>query len=175
MYFANVANSLLWWSYVKACWRSFISKITRKNITFKATAKGGSKLKNSPLRDIWLAIVMFILLTVSIAVAIWQLVDGANVFSPLIISVLWAAYAVVPPFLLLFYAVIGPGLLLQFFCRYAFDSALQPEISGPQHKLPMLRLTIAWSIRTLSCAACNLCLRCKLCHEVESAGQAIAS
>ncbi|KAK9865087.1 hypothetical protein WJX84_007198 [Apatococcus fuscideae] len=117
LYFANVANSLLWWSYVKACWRSIISKITRKNITFKATAKGGSKLKNSPLRDIWLAIVMFILLTVSIAVAIWQLVDGALVFSPLLISVLWAAYAIVPPFLLLFYATIGPGYLLQFFCR----------------------------------------------------------
>ena len=123
-----MANSLLWWSYVKACWRSFISKITRKNITFKATAKGGSKLKNSPLRDIWLAIVMFVLLTISIAVAIWQLVDGALVFSPLLISVLWAAYAIVPPFLLLFYTVIGPGLLLQFFCRYARASRLCPRI-----------------------------------------------
>ena len=130
-----MANSLLWWSYVKACWRSFISKITRKNITFKATAKGGSKLKNSPLRDIWLAIVMFILLTVSIAVAIWQLVDGANVFSPLIISVLWAAYAVVPPFLLLFYAVIGPGYLLQFFCRYV----------RKQYLLDLIKAQGAWS------------------------------
>ena len=68
--------------------------------SFKATAKGKGKLQNSSAGDIWLHCVALILLTSTIAIGIWQLVAGAKVRSPLLISVLWAVYANIPPFLL---------------------------------------------------------------------------
>ena len=71
--------------------------------SFKATAKGKGKLQNSSAGDIWLHCVALILLTSTIAIGIWQLVAGAKVRSPLLISVLWAVYANIPPFLL-----VGP-------------------------------------------------------------------
>ena len=40
-------------------------------------------------------------------VAIWQLFSGVDFFSPLTISLLWAIYNAVPPFLILFYAAVG--------------------------------------------------------------------
>ncbi len=39
LWFANVGNSVLWWTYVKACWRAVGSVLTKKGITFKTTAK----------------------------------------------------------------------------------------------------------------------------------------
>lgn len=117
LWFANIANQLLWWSYVKACWRTIITKIMGSTITFKATAKGGSKMKDSALRDIWLACVAFILLAVSIAIGIWELVDGAQIFSPLLISVLWATYNIIAPYLLIHYALFGKGIFLHLMCR----------------------------------------------------------
>ena len=68
--------------------------------SFKATAKGKGRLQNSSAGDIWLHCVALILLTSTIAIGIWQLVAGAKVRSPLLISVLWAVYANIPPFLL---------------------------------------------------------------------------
>lgn len=35
LWFANIANQLLWWTYVKAAWRTFSSKLTCTTITFK--------------------------------------------------------------------------------------------------------------------------------------------
>ena len=40
-------------------------------------------------------------------VAIWQLFSGVDFFSPLTISLLWAIYNAIPPFLILFYAAVG--------------------------------------------------------------------
>lgn len=68
--------------------------------SFKATAKGKGRLQNSSAGDIWLHCLALILLTSTIAIGIWQLVAGAKIRSPLLISVLWAAYANIPPFLL---------------------------------------------------------------------------
>ena len=68
--------------------------------SFKATAKGKGRLQNSSAGDIWLHCVALILLTSTIAIGIWQLVAGAKVRSPLLISVLWAVYTNIPPFLL---------------------------------------------------------------------------
>ena len=41
LWFANLANNLLWWAYVKAAWRSLMARIffCCSQITFKATAK----------------------------------------------------------------------------------------------------------------------------------------
>ena len=129
LWFANIANQLLWWSYVKACWRTIITKIMGSTITFKATAKGGSKMKDSALRDIWLACVAFVLLAVSIAIGIWELVDGAEIFSPLLISVLWATYNIIAPYLLIHYAIFGKGIFLHFMCRCVVSPVSHPASS----------------------------------------------
>ena len=52
-----------------------------------------------------------ILLTSTIAIGIWQLVAGAKVCSPLLISVLWAVYANIPPFLLVGTIDLPGGLI----------------------------------------------------------------
>ena len=39
LWFANVGNQILWWTYVKACWRAVGSMIAKKGITFKTTMK----------------------------------------------------------------------------------------------------------------------------------------
>lgn len=48
LWFAGLANQLFWWTYAKAMWRSFTSACCCSSITFKATAKGGSKVPPSP-------------------------------------------------------------------------------------------------------------------------------
>ena len=40
LWFANVANSLLWYAYWKAAWRALYTRLCCSSITFKATAKG---------------------------------------------------------------------------------------------------------------------------------------
>ena len=39
LWFANVGNQVLWWTYVKACWRALGSACAGKGITFKTTMK----------------------------------------------------------------------------------------------------------------------------------------
>ena len=41
LWFANCANTLLWWTYVKACSRAVTSLLGASNITFKTTLKAG--------------------------------------------------------------------------------------------------------------------------------------
>ena len=60
---------------------------------------GGSCRATSP-GDIWLHCIAVALLAGTIANGIWQLVAGARALSPLLIGVLWAVYAIVPPLLL---------------------------------------------------------------------------
>ncbi|DBA65793.1 TPA: hypothetical protein ACH3X2_002830 [Trebouxia sp. C0005] len=120
LWFAAVANSLLWWTYIKACWRAITAKLFCSVITFKATAKGPGKLENSAFRDLWLPGLSFILLMISVGVAIWQLFTGAAVLSPLCISMLWAIYNAIPPYLILHFAIFGRGLPLQYMCKLCF-------------------------------------------------------
>ncbi len=44
LWFANTANSLLWWTYVKAFWRA-LNSVFGEKIKFKTTLKG----ENPPL------------------------------------------------------------------------------------------------------------------------------
>jgi hypothetical protein len=43
LWFANVANQILWWTYVKACWRA-LSSACGQSITFKTTLKVRTRL-----------------------------------------------------------------------------------------------------------------------------------
>ena len=122
LWFADVANAILWWAYVKAAWRMLWARVffCCSRVSFKATAKGKGRLQASVIGDIWLHGVFLFILAVTVAVGVWQLVAGAEVLSPLLISVLWAAHAAVPPFLLLTYLALGgPGLALHAACRLA--------------------------------------------------------
>lgn len=63
------------------------------------------------------------LLILSIGVGIWQLVAGAEVISPLLISVLWAVHSAVPPTLLLYYSLLNAGFFFRLLCKYAISSS----------------------------------------------------
>lgn len=84
---------------------------------FKATAKGKGRLGSSAVGDIWLHCLFFVLLAASIGVGIWQLAVSDTVINTLLVSVLWAGYAIIPPFLLICYSVLGPGWLLAIACK----------------------------------------------------------
>jgi cellulose synthase/poly-beta-1,6-N-acetylglucosamine synthase-like glycosyltransferase len=139
LWFANVANQLLWWTYIKACWRALTAKLCFSTITFKATAKGPGKLKDSALRDLWLPGLSFGLLFISGAIAVWQLIAGVDFFSPLTISLLWAIYNAIPPFLILWYSVVGRGFLLQFACKFCMIASFSCGIAA---------IGLVWAIKT---------------------------
>ena len=65
LWFSNVANSLMWWTYVKAFWRA-ANSICGGAIQFKTTIKGASALMNTALRDLAMPIVAFGLLASAI-------------------------------------------------------------------------------------------------------------
>lgn len=62
---------------------------------------GKKKMAVSPMRDVWVHLVTWLLLTSTIACGIWQMADGGKVISPLLISVAWAIYGNVAPTLVL--------------------------------------------------------------------------
>ena len=91
------------------------------------TAKGNGRLANSAIGDIWLHGLAAFLLTATVAIGVWQLVAGAAILSPLLISVLWATNALVPPILLLCYwAFGGPGILMHLVCKCG--TTLAPKV-----------------------------------------------
>ena len=51
LWFANTANSLLWWTYVKAFWRA-LNSVFGEKIKFKTTLKGERKASNVALQGI---------------------------------------------------------------------------------------------------------------------------
>ncbi|CAL8470908.1 g10450 [Coccomyxa elongata] len=118
LWFANVANQLMWWTYVKALWRA-VNSICGSTIKFKTTLKGASMLMNSALRDLWMPGFCFFLMLASIITGFVKLAQGPTLASPLIISILWAFVAAVPPFLALYYATIARGPSLAWLCRIA--------------------------------------------------------
>ena len=48
LWFANVANNILWWTFVKACWRAAGSMMADRGITFKTTMKACAQTFNIP-------------------------------------------------------------------------------------------------------------------------------
>lgn len=107
LWFAGLANQLFWWTYAKAMWRSFTSACCCSSITFKATAKGGSKVGNSAFRDLWIHGLTLTINSITLAVGLVQVFTGAVIISPLLISILWCAYNMIPPLMVFTYAWIG--------------------------------------------------------------------
>ncbi|DBA93998.1 hypothetical protein WJX77_002685 [Trebouxia sp. C0004] len=119
LWFANISNMILWFTYVKGAFRALTGKFGA-GITFKTTIKGAGKLLDSVLGDLWMPLLCFILSAVSLGVGIQKLVNGASVVTTLTISVVWIIYSMIPPYLLIHYTWIGRGTTLQFMCRVAF-------------------------------------------------------
>jgi endoglucanase len=115
LWFANISNALLWWTYVKAFWRA-INSVCGQKIQFKTTLKGASLLMNTMFRDLWMPAACFTLLAVSVVFGLVKLFSGPTISSPLAISIIWAIYAGIPHFLVLFYALISRGTLLKYMC-----------------------------------------------------------
>jgi endoglucanase len=123
IWFATIANNILWWTFVKACFNSLLSLIPgRKKITFKTTMKGSGALAMaaSAIGDLWMPTVSFFALAASLGVGISKLAAGPSVVTTLSISVVWILYGMIPSFLLLWYTFIGRGATLAFMCRVCF-------------------------------------------------------
>ena len=43
LWFASVANSILWWTFVKGFWRAFSGTKLGNTLTFKTTLKGNNR------------------------------------------------------------------------------------------------------------------------------------
>lgn len=84
-----------------------------KKMSFKATAKGVQRVGEIAMRDIWIHGAVFILLLATLCVGLQKLLSGPTVITTLSISVVWIIYAMVPPFLLLWYTIIGRGSTLR--------------------------------------------------------------
>ena len=161
LWFSGVANNILWWTFAKAFFNSFLAKLgvppsmrglppprahssrsgslhqhpqqhghgldtlaaercgsAGKQITFKATLKGmGGRLAASAFIDLWMPVLCFILMAVSLGIGVGKVVSGPTVVTTLSISVCWIIYGMVPPFLLIHYAFIGRGATLAFWSR----------------------------------------------------------
>ena len=72
---------------------------------------------NKAIGDLWMPAVCFVLLLASIGQGLKQLFTSGSVTSPLAISIIWAVYNAIPPFLVLWYAIVGKGVMLQYLCR----------------------------------------------------------
>ncbi len=69
LWFANVANNILWWTFVKACWRA-VGSTMGKGITFKTTLKGRGMLIANSIGDLWMPTLCFLGLLASLGEAL---------------------------------------------------------------------------------------------------------
>lgn len=61
-----------------------------------------------------------------VAPGLVDLASGATLRSPLIISILWAFYNMIPPLLVVWYAWMSTGKSLQWLCRFVARMLSQP-------------------------------------------------
>ncbi|KAK9863564.1 hypothetical protein WJX84_010744, partial [Apatococcus fuscideae] len=119
LWFNWVANNILWWTFVKACWRA-AGSTCGSTITFKTTLKGTGRLANSNLGDLWIHVVSFCALLASFGFGLWKVCTGPTVITTLSISLVWTVYAMIPPYLLLHYTYIGTGTTLRLACKIGY-------------------------------------------------------
>lgn len=129
MWFALVANTILWFAYLKALVRATVGRLFG-GLHFKATAKGsGASLAASGIQDTWIHVLSFCALVSTFVIACIQLARG-SITNPIVISMAWIVYALIPETLLLYYwtlhRVFSPRVLkwMCFFARllrYAND------------------------------------------------------
>lgn len=86
-------------------------------MNFKTTIKGAARIGQIAMGDLWVHVLSFVLLVVSLGVGVHKLINGPTVITTLAISVVWIVYALIPPFLLIWYTFIGRGGTLKFWCR----------------------------------------------------------
>ncbi|KAK9828913.1 hypothetical protein WJX72_002766 [[Myrmecia] bisecta] len=119
LWFANVANNILWFAFVKACFRA-VGASCGKSITFKTTLKGSGRLLNSAMGDIWMPAICFLALAASFGFGLHKVITGPSVITTLSISIVWIVYGMIAPYLLLHYHFIGRGGTLRFACKLLF-------------------------------------------------------
>ena len=73
LWFANVANNILWWTFVKGFWRAFSGTKLGNTLTFKTTLKGSSKFMNQSIGDLWIPTLCFLGLAASFGATCCQL------------------------------------------------------------------------------------------------------
>ncbi len=71
------------------------------------------------MRDLWMPLLCLLLLAASFIYGLVDLGSGSTPWSPLIISVLWALYNMIPPLLVVWYGWVSTGKSLQWLCRCA--------------------------------------------------------
>ncbi|KAK9785110.1 hypothetical protein WJX73_006875 [Symbiochloris irregularis] len=117
LWFAGIANNILWWAFAKAAFNALAAKLGR-DITFKATVKGtAAKIVGSIFGDLWPPALLFIAGAVSFGIGLAKLISGPSVISTLAISLAWIVYGMIPPFLLLHYTFLGRGSTLAFWSK----------------------------------------------------------
>ena len=117
MWFAAVANSILWWAFLKAMYRATIGRWFAGTIVFKVTAKGLQKLNNLPIRDLWMATLWFLFSIVSLVFGLITYIRGEVTDTPLAISIIFICYNLIPLYLLIQYAVYRQPLVYTLICR----------------------------------------------------------
>ena len=115
LWFANIANAILWWTFVKACWRALGGAFGR-SITFKTTLKGADALRAKSVGDLWMPTASFVSLASALGFGLYKAATGPAVVSTLSISIIWIMYNAIPPYLLLHYNFIGKGQTLRLAC-----------------------------------------------------------
>ena len=117
MWFAAVANSILWWAFLKAMYRATIGKWFAGTIVFKVTAKGLQKLNNLPIRDLWMATLWFLFSIVSLIFGLITYIRGEVTDTPLAISIIFIAYNMIPLYLLIQYACYRGPMIFNLICK----------------------------------------------------------
>jgi len=117
MWFAAVANSILWWAFLKAMYRATIGRWFAGTLVFKVTAKGLQKLSNLPIRDLWMATLWFLFSIVSLVFGLITYIQGGVTDTPLAISIIFICYNLIPLYLLIQYAVYRQAPIYNLICR----------------------------------------------------------
>ncbi|KAK9842280.1 hypothetical protein WJX81_004432 [Elliptochloris bilobata] len=112
LWFSNIANTLMWFTYVKALYSALSSVTLGKTIQFKTTLKGAAMLMNTAVRDLWMPGLCFILLLATLILGLIKLGTSATIASPLCISIVWIVYALIPEALVMYYACVSKACLL---------------------------------------------------------------
>ncbi|PRW56955.1 Six-hairpin glycosidase [Chlorella sorokiniana] len=118
MWFSSVANSILWFAFLKAMYRATLGRWIDGKITFKVTAKGLQRIADLPIRDVWIHVLFF---TSSLVCLIFGLVHffRGPLDTPLAISLIFMVYNIIPQFLLLQYVVYRKPLVFNAVCKLA--------------------------------------------------------
>lgn len=113
LWFSDLANTILFFVFFKAMANTLLAAVIGKSISFKVTAKGKGTVA-AALRQIWLHIILFLVTFITVILGLASLSTNRNL--PLVLSILWTFYNMVPFYLILHYAYIGRNTSLKWAC-----------------------------------------------------------